>query len=389
LVFLSTGAHSQPVEPASQPKLVSFAPLDLRARTNHKSKNSFHSGQYPGNTLASLPAGKQKLRGIVFQVGDGVIQLGSMQLPNKPAKVWGILVDQKFSKLHILHATAYSEEPYKRIGAYTVHYEDGTSATLPIVFGKDVLDWWKNPGDPEPTRGKVAWEGKNEAVKGSRTTIRLYLTTWKNPHPEKTVSRIDYASTMTNCAPFCVAITAEKPLQARAVAASVMAQDLKQVWKQLAGNADQASDAIEAFAGVPQQAIPFLRAQLRAVHPAAVEQRIALLITQLEDENVSVREKAGQELERLGQEALPQLRWSLVKAAFLEVRHQIESLVEKAERAKLSAEQTRLQRVLQVFELIATAEARQVLGEVAKGSAGAWLAPEAEACLERLQKTND
>lgn len=188
-----------------------FIPLDLQAKTNHKRKDSFQRGRYPGNTLASLPSGEQTFHGITFQVGEGVIQLGSTQLQDKPAKVTGIPVGKKFSKLHILHATGFFlGEQATPIGAYTVQYDDGTSATIPIVYGMDVLDWWKYPANPEPTRGKVAWEGENEGARGFGATIRLYLTTWENPHPAKTVTSIDYASTMdTECAPFCVAITVE------------------------------------------------------------------------------------------------------------------------------------------------------------------------------------
>jgi len=190
-----------------------FTPLDLQAKTNHKCKDSFQRGRYPGNTLASLPTGEQTFHGITFQVGEGVIQLGSTLLQDKPAKVNGIPVGKKFSKLHILHATGfYLSEQDTPIGAYTVQYDDGTSATIPIVYGMDVLDWWKYPANPEPTRGKVAWAGENEGAKGFGATIRLYLTTWENPHPAKTVTNIDYASTMdTDCAPFCVAITVENP----------------------------------------------------------------------------------------------------------------------------------------------------------------------------------
>jgi hypothetical protein len=389
LLFWSSSVQSQPSESASQPRLARFVPLDLQAKTNHKSKDSFHSGRFPGNNLASLPMGKQNLQGITFQIGDGVIQLGSTQLPNKPAMVAGIRVGQKFFKLHILHATAYQDEPHRRIGAYTVYYGEGTSATIPIVYGQDVLDGWKYPGDPEPTRGEVAWQGENEGAKQGVATIRLYRTTWENPHPTKTVTHIDYASTMTNCAPFCVAITLEKPLRARALAGPVTAESLEQLWKQLAGDADPASQAIETLAGVPQQALPFLRARLRTVQPAATEKTIALLITQLEDENNSVREKATRELEKLGPEALPQLRRALLKARFLKLRHRLEPLVEELETVPMTGEQTRLQRTLQVLELIASTEARHLLQEIAKGSAGAWLAPEAQASLKRLEKTND
>jgi hypothetical protein len=42
----------------------------------------------------------------------------------------------------------------------------------------------------------------------------LYLSTWKNPHPEKTVGSIDYVSMKRNAAPFCVAMTVEEPRRA-------------------------------------------------------------------------------------------------------------------------------------------------------------------------------
>ena len=75
------------------------------------------------------------------------------------------------------------------------------------------------------------------------------------------------------------------------------------------GEVARESEAIETLAGAPRQALPFLRARLRTVQPAAVEKRIALLITQLDDKDVSVCERATRELEKLG---LPRRRatWS-------------------------------------------------------------------------------
>lgn len=188
-----------------------FTTIDLQSKINHKSKDDFHSGRYPGNNLTSLPTGDQTLLGIKLHIGDGVVQLGSTSIQDKPEKIAGIQVGKRCAKLHILHATGYYLEEERRIGAYTINYEDGTSATIPIVYFQDVLDWWKYPGLPEPTRGKVAWEGTNEAAKGFDATIRLYLTTWENPNPDKRVASIDYSSSMeTICAPFCVAMTVEE-----------------------------------------------------------------------------------------------------------------------------------------------------------------------------------
>src|SRR5437868_15064030 len=188
-----------------------FSFIDLQPQSNHKLKEDFHSGDFPGNNLASLAAGEQTLEGVKFKIGEGLIQLGSKQVQDKPDKVEGIKVDKKFTKLHILHATGYSTDDDTIIGEYTVTWDNDTSVTIPIVYGKDVLDWWCYEGNPDPSRGKVAWKGENEGAKTLNATIRLYMTSWDNPKPDKKVKSIDYSTNKeTNCAPFCVAITAEE-----------------------------------------------------------------------------------------------------------------------------------------------------------------------------------
>jgi hypothetical protein len=72
-----------------------------------------------------------------------------------------------------------------------------------VAYGKDVVDWWVQPGVADPTRGKVAWEGQNKCSR-----VKLFVTTWPNPNPDKRIVAIDYVATRN--APFCVAITAER-----------------------------------------------------------------------------------------------------------------------------------------------------------------------------------
>ncbi len=194
----------------AQQATTSFSPLDFQALTNQKRKDNFHSGKYPGNNLESLAAGEHQLLKIPFRIGEGVLQLGSTELQDKPAKITGIKVGKKATNLHFLHATAYFLEEEVPIGSYTVRYADGASETIPIVNSKDVTDWWKYPFSKAPTSGKVAWEGTNQGAKEFDATLWLFVTTWKNPRPNTAVTSIDFASTMeTRCAPFCVAITAE------------------------------------------------------------------------------------------------------------------------------------------------------------------------------------
>jgi hypothetical protein len=169
----------------------------------------------------------------------------------------------------------------------------------------------------------------------------------------------------------------------------VTGRDLERLWQQLASAGNRAADAVETLAGVPRQALPFLRAQLRAAGSPAAAKKVALLITQLDDDDFSVREKATAELEKRGLEALARLRRSLDRPISLEARRRAERLVAKLKTAKPTAAQKRLQGALLVLELIATAEARKVLEEASRGSAGAWLAPQAQASLKRLVARKD
>jgi outer membrane protein assembly factor BamB len=91
------------------------------------------------------------------------------------------------------------------IGEYTVHYADGDQAVIPIEYGKDVRDYNDHGDSRSMTRGKVVWIGTNAA--GNR--VRLYVSTWENPSPAKTVASIDYYSMNTVCSPVCIAMSGE------------------------------------------------------------------------------------------------------------------------------------------------------------------------------------
>src|SRR5262249_9723152 len=114
----------------------------------------------------------------------------------------------KFATLHILHATAYSAiDDDTVIAKYVVHYDDKSTEIIEVVYGQDVRDWWCHDGEEEPSRGKVAWTGTNEAAASLGSSLWLFSRTWKNPKPDRKVVSIDYISTLTAAAPFVVAMT--------------------------------------------------------------------------------------------------------------------------------------------------------------------------------------
>jgi hypothetical protein len=185
--------------------------IDLQAKANRKREDPL--GRLAGNNLAELAKGERTCGGVKFRIGEKVIQVYGTQLTDRPTKVEGIAVGKTFTKLHLLHATAYRAEDNTVIASYTVHYVDKTKATIEMVYGKDVRDWLTS-SDPkeEASRAKVAWEGTNAYLKNLNNPaakVRLFLSTWKNPHPKKKVVSIDFTSAKTISAPFCVAMTLE------------------------------------------------------------------------------------------------------------------------------------------------------------------------------------
>jgi hypothetical protein len=183
--------------------------VDLQPKANQKLKAPLH-GSTDANNLAELKEGKQTLEGLKFNIGESLIQLANDNLKDQfPEKVEGIKIDAKFDKLHILHATGHFAEEDTVVATYVVHYADKSKETIEVAYGKDLRDWWRNDDSKEPTRGKVAWKGANESAKSNGSSIWLFSLTWKNPKPDQKVVSIDFISTLTEAAPFVVAMTME------------------------------------------------------------------------------------------------------------------------------------------------------------------------------------
>jgi hypothetical protein len=196
--------------------------LNLQPASNQKRSDNLGSGRV-GNNLCNLPGGEQTFAGVPFTIEDGFIQLGSkLQKERKPDKVEAIPVGRAFARLHLLHATLYGNVLVAKkdgpqfvpddtlIAEYRIHYEDGTTETIPVVYGKDVRDWFFQANSKGVTRGKVAWQGENGLAKSLGCQIRLYLTTWENPHPGKRVRSVDYVKAGdTPAAPFWIAAELE------------------------------------------------------------------------------------------------------------------------------------------------------------------------------------
>ena len=184
--------------------------IDLQAKANIKTNTMFLDLTNQKGRIGGLPRGKQKFAGVPFLVGESFLQLGAKRLPSQPEKIEGIAVGAAAKHLHFLHATQMGTVGDEvAIGKYVIHYDDKTKETIDILFGRDVRDWYRIPEQRDVTRGETVWWGHNDRAASQGCAIQLFLRTWENPHPQKRIATIDYLSTFTDAAPFCIAMTAD------------------------------------------------------------------------------------------------------------------------------------------------------------------------------------
>jgi hypothetical protein len=164
--------------------------------------------------------------------------------------------------------------------------------------------------------------------------------------------------------------------------------DLDQLWSDLASpDGATAFTAVWAFADVGAKAVAFLQTRLRGARPADPEE-IARLIGALSSDRFAAREKAEEELKRLGVQCRMALRKALEARPTPEARRRIERILETlAKPPQVSV--LRHVRAVEALERIATADARALLVELANGDAETRLTREAKGALERLDKHLD
>jgi RNA polymerase sigma factor (sigma-70 family) len=163
------------------------------------------------------------------------------------------------------------------------------------------------------------------------------------------------------------------------------AEDLQVAWDDLASDdSAHAFDTIRRLSAAPHEPIAFFRQHLKPV-AATDEKRLARMIADLDSDEFTVREKANQDLEALGEAAVAACRTALKGNPSTESRRRLERLLSEQIRdtARPSPERLRTLRALEVLERAGTPEARQLLTTLAKGAPGAWLTREARTALER------
>jgi WD40 repeat protein len=166
----------------------------------------------------------------------------------------------------------------------------------------------------------------------------------------------------------------------------IAAKELEGLWSELGGDeATSAYLAIGKLVSGGAQTTRFLRERMQPV-PRVPPERLARLISDLDDAEFSVREAATKELENLRESAVVGLKKALADQPSAEARSRIQLVLEKVEKPGVQPHQLQGLRGIEVLEGIGDREAYQVLANLAKGVEGARLTREAKASLDSLDR---
>lgn len=159
------------------------------------------TGQGSGNDLSTLKPGLLIASGVPFRISDKAVVLRSSHTTQQPLTSGIIktpLID--FESIYVLHTTAWSTRG--AIANYKLTYKDGSVKKIPVIYAKDINDWWNAK---PPSDAKIGWVGNNQSTK-----VGISLMKIENPFSGKKLKTIELISTNTDCPPIWLAATVLK-----------------------------------------------------------------------------------------------------------------------------------------------------------------------------------
>jgi dipeptidyl aminopeptidase/acylaminoacyl peptidase len=171
--------------------------------------------------------------------------------------------------------------------------------------------------------------------------------------------------------------------------AALTEKDLDEIWNALADSDGTAVQlAIGRLVRAPDQAAPWLAKRLKPAPKADAQQAktVQEWMKKLDDDDFDTREKAVEELAKLGAAARPALQKALDDSPSAEARQRISGLLEKQNKSGSQPDELRGVRAIEALELIHTDAAKELLKGLEEGAPEASLTREAAASCQRLAK---
>jgi hypothetical protein len=146
----------------------------------------------PTIDLSSFPTGPNvRLGGYAFNVSGAVMlkgaRAGSEMLPDRVT----LEIGSTAASIAFLHTSGWLSpltNPRTRIGAYTVTYADGTTATQPLEYGRQINAWTDTV--IKTLTLEPVWRGRTK----ENLEVGVGVFVWTNPNPAKVIQKLEISS---------------------------------------------------------------------------------------------------------------------------------------------------------------------------------------------------
>ncbi len=170
------------------------------------------------------------------------------------------------------------------------------------------------------------------------------------------------------------------------VPATLMPSQLEPLWKDLASDElPQAFLTIWNIVSFAKQMVPFLKTKLKTLVPID-KQRVATILADVGHDQYGRRDKAVQDLEKIGALGEPMVKKALENPVSMDARRRLDKVLEKMQGPVPSPDTLHVLRCIEALELCNTAEARQMVEALGKEVPPTRVSLEAKASLARMMK---
>ena len=152
--------------------------------------------QGPLMDLRNLQAGDYTWNNVAFRVakGNACFILKNKHRPSQDLPDAGkVALPGKADVLAFLHSGGWISANTLQ-ATYIIHYADGTKVEIPVIGGKNILDWTL-PGSRaddvtyDPALGLVL--PATSVASPQFVHVTVWMVVWKNPHPDKQISSLE------------------------------------------------------------------------------------------------------------------------------------------------------------------------------------------------------
>ena len=165
-------------------------------------------GYGPEIDLSTFPTSQERFGQTHFLCNINAQGEGALMMAGKlnPAGAYPEQVELQFASkqvnaIHFLMTGAFRDEEDTSIGSITLRYEDGSEATLDLVYGQNCFAFDDLTGSLFDS--EIAWDG--QSALGTSVSVRNLK--WENPNPEKQVEAVILTSSNSASAPIYLAMT--------------------------------------------------------------------------------------------------------------------------------------------------------------------------------------